>query len=358
VVEGLAAIADDLQLRLASSLTASGGPGLRPGFAPVLQRLRDGGLAVSRLADQLGVSPQAASRTTAALDDLGYVARTPSTTDGRSKVVALTARGLALLEEGADTLARSEDEYADLVGRPAITRLARDLTTLREGLGLAAPVDPVPRGRGRTSIGAVILLALQARREVDRSIAARGHVGVRASHQATLARIGSRGARVSDLARAQGVSRQAVSSTVQELEGRGYLERRPDPADRRGVVFVPTGRGTRLAGDRADALQAVEERYRAVLGGPRLARLARTVAGLVAALHAGAHDTALPVVPPAPDGRRAGVDADPVALERYARTLRRTLGPADAARLGALLVTGGETPGGRQRTPSVGGAVR
>ncbi len=351
VVDRLTSVARDMQSRLSVVLAESGDHGLRPSFAPMLQLVWDGGLAIGRIADELGISPQAASRTATLLDDLGYVERAPNSKDGRSKLVELTEAGRRVVEQGAETIARCEADYAALIGMSEMSRLVRDVTDLREGLGLAASADPVLRARRRSSIGAVILVAFQAEGETVKATAARGHVGIRAAHHDVLRLIGATGARVSEIARVQRVSRQAVSSTVQELEGHGYLARRPDPHDRRGVVFVLTDRGARLGRDSADAIDAIERRYRAILGDQRLVRFQRTVERLDESIRC-VGGTAGGSRPPAPSGLEArwtGAGAGIRALELVARQLRSSLGTADAARLGALLVAGTAAPGeGRQ----------
>jgi DNA-binding MarR family transcriptional regulator len=52
--------------------------------------------------------------------------------------------------------------------------------------------------------------------------------------------------RASDLAAWQGVDKSTISTQIRRLEERGLVVRRPDPADRRAVLFTPTAAGRRL----------------------------------------------------------------------------------------------------------------
>jgi DNA-binding MarR family transcriptional regulator len=64
------------------------------------------------------------------------------------------------------------------------------------------------------------------------------------SQSAVLGRLDREGARsVSDLAHAERVRPQSMAQTVSELEQEGFVERRPDPDDRRRALVELTRRG-------------------------------------------------------------------------------------------------------------------
>lgn len=340
----LAALARDVQLRLGEHLAESGDHGLRRSFAPLLQLIADGELASGRIATELGVSPQAASRATVTLEALGYVARRPNPDDRRSRLVGLTDRGRRLLEGAARTLAECEASYAGLVGEDAVSHLRVDLEDLREGFELQAEPGTGLHRTGTRSIGVVILLSLDAKAQVLRTVTGCGHEALRSSLDELLVTIGSGSARVSDLARNQQVSRQAVSMAVQELESLGYVRRRPDETDGRGIVLSLTERGAALAAAIAAAERRLEDRYRDILGVPRHERLREVLGDLVAALGVPAGSPG-----PLPGGRTGWTATDARApLEDLARHLRDELGERNAARL-ALLLAGGTTRDGAGR---------
>jgi DNA-binding MarR family transcriptional regulator len=348
VVRHLLGIAHDLELRVMHSLTGRGHAGLRRSFAPVLYLIWDEGRALGTMADELGISRQAMSHTAALVEAASYVERKPNPADRRSKLVMLTPRGRVLVEQGVQALLECRADYAAIVGPRSLQHLATGLAELREGLGLPAHPNPVLTTTAR-DFGALPLVALRAEADLMEATIARGHAAIRMSLLEVLALIGSHGARVNEMARVQGVSRQAISVTVQELEARGYLRRRPDRHDRRGVVFLLTERGTVLIDDYVAALGGLESRYRAILGDPRLEQLQQIARDLSDALHvqAATHETGSASrdasdAANAPAPRRSAHD-----LEQLAAQLRQRLGRADAGRLAELLA-----PPGAPGTPS------
>lgn len=72
-------------------------------------------------------------------------------------------------------------------------------------------------------------------------------------------------ATASDLARCEQITPQAMGVTLSGLEGRGLVERRPDPADGRRVVMSVTEAGLRALRTRRDA--RAEQLERALTGG-------------------------------------------------------------------------------------------
>ena len=80
--------------------------------------------------------------------------------------------------------------------------------------------------------------------------AQRGAPKLRRSHTSLLPHIELEGTRITDLAERMGISKQAVSQLVDDLEGYGVLERVADPDDGRAkrVVFTALGRQGLLEG--------------------------------------------------------------------------------------------------------------
>jgi len=75
-------------------------------------------------------------------------------------------------------------------------------------------------------------------------------VQLRRSHTMLLPHIALEGTRMSELAERLGVSKQAITQLVDELEGHGMVERIADPDDARArrVVFTQRGRQALLEG--------------------------------------------------------------------------------------------------------------
>lgn len=97
-------LADRLRLsvgRLARRLRQQSLGGLTPSQRSVLATLdRHGPLSMSRLAELEAVSRPAATGITSRLAQKGLVERTAHPDDGRSAMVAITSRGVEVLEQG------------------------------------------------------------------------------------------------------------------------------------------------------------------------------------------------------------------------------------------------------------------
>lgn len=69
------------------------------------------------LARHLRITKQSASEVVAVLEQAGIVRRAPHPSDGRARVLLLTAAGRARLDDSRRRWKHLEDEWADLVGR-------------------------------------------------------------------------------------------------------------------------------------------------------------------------------------------------------------------------------------------------
>jgi DNA-binding MarR family transcriptional regulator len=84
---------------------------------------------------------------------------------------------------------------------------------------------------------------------------------------------GPDGMRPSDLAAGMRVTKQALNYLLRDLEGNGYLERHPDPDDRRARRIALTDRGRDLIPVLRGAVVDVESEWKAALGEQRFAEL-------------------------------------------------------------------------------------
>ncbi|WP_222871509.1 MarR family winged helix-turn-helix transcriptional regulator [Nonomuraea sp. PA05] len=103
--------------------------------------------------------------------------------------------------------------------------------------------DPIPhrlRGLPSRLINGV---AMSANRLVDQAL---GGAGLRRYHYSLLAALEEFGpASQAALGRRTGIDRSDIVATVNELAGRGLVERSPDPDDRRRNVITVTAAGVR-----------------------------------------------------------------------------------------------------------------
>ena len=121
-------------------------------------------------------------------------------------------------------------------------------------------------------------------RRLHEGLRAAGYGDLRPAHYAVFRLLGPGGARVTELAEAGGMTKQSMGELVVYLEERGYVERRPDPGDRRAKIVVPTERGRRGIGVAAGLLEAIEAAVAERMGGERLEELAGSLEELTAVL--------------------------------------------------------------------------
>jgi DNA-binding MarR family transcriptional regulator len=133
------AMAGEIQDRLA----ADGLDDLRFADGFVFQHLVGGPVQIGALAERLGVTQQAASKSVADLERRGYVERAPDPADARARLVGLTDRGRAAIEGGRRHRAALATELAERLGPRRVDAARRLLLEAVAELGGAEAV----RGR-------------------------------------------------------------------------------------------------------------------------------------------------------------------------------------------------------------------
>ena len=112
----------------------------------------------------------------------------------------------------------------------------------------------------------------------------RGHGAVRLPHGAVLQYLDDAGTRVSVLAERAAVTKQSMAELVAHLEAHGYVERLPDPADRRAKLVRATPRGREVFAIARETVAEVEARVAERLGEEDMRRLRELLAAVGAAL--------------------------------------------------------------------------
>ncbi len=101
------------------------------------------------------------------------------------------------------------------------------------------------------------------------------------SHSAVFAQISPEGSRLSALARGANMTPQAMGELVDELEELGYVERRPDPTDRRAKLIMLTPRGHDCIAAGIATIQGIERGIDQILGPDGHAELRRLLTELL-----------------------------------------------------------------------------
>lgn len=101
------------------------------------------------------------------------------------------------------------------------------------------------------------------------------------AHSAVFGQISPDGSRLTDLAQRANMSPQAMGELVDELEGMGYLVRRPDPTDRRAKLITLTKKGRACIAAGTATIDNIEQRLTDLLGERGHRQLRRLLAQLL-----------------------------------------------------------------------------
>ena len=140
-------LAEVLNVEVLERLSAEH-PDVRYAHGFLIQQLVEGGRPVGEIAENLGVTSQAVSKTVRELEGLGYVQRAVDAADGRVRRVALTTRGRAVLEAGRAIRAEINAELEAALGEERVTAAA---TALRDALAARGAMPAVAARRLRSA---------------------------------------------------------------------------------------------------------------------------------------------------------------------------------------------------------------
>jgi DNA-binding MarR family transcriptional regulator len=129
-------LVDDLHLELARR----GHDRARPIHGFALQALGPHGATISELGRRLGVSKQAAAKTAAGLEEVGYARRRRHPGDGRAWVLERTPRGNEMLALSAEVFDQLRRRWVGQLGAERVAGLEDDLAAIVGG----TPIGDLP----------------------------------------------------------------------------------------------------------------------------------------------------------------------------------------------------------------------
>lgn len=109
--------------------------------------------------------------------------------------------------------------------------------------------------------------------EMRERLAAAGFGEIRATHGCVFRFVPAEGMRLTDLAAQAEITKQTCSEIVNELEGLGYVERLPDPDDRRAKIIRLTDRGAQAQAEARRLFAEIEAEWAERLGAERMVML-------------------------------------------------------------------------------------
>ena len=108
---------------------------------------------------------------------------------------------------------------------------------------------------------------------LHRRFAERGHPEVRAPHGNVFQYLDDDGTRVSVLAQRAQITKQSMAELVAHLERHGYVERVPDPSDRRAKLVRATPKGNRVFAIAREFVRELEADWTKRLGKAKMRQL-------------------------------------------------------------------------------------
>lgn len=135
----------------------------------------------------------------------------------------------------------------------------------------------------RLPIGQLLvnLLRLCRAELASRGEARDGAEGIRPAHLQVFGAIKADGSRLTDLAGTAGMSLSSMAELIDDLEALGYVERRPDPADRRAKLVCLTAAGWRAIRTGRSIIQQIESDWGNRIGAERFESLCQTMQALL-----------------------------------------------------------------------------
>jgi DNA-binding MarR family transcriptional regulator len=133
----------------------------------------------------------------------------------------------------------------------------------------------------QSTVTLLSLTHLMLSRQVAEGAARAGHP-VKPSHSAVFGQMTAEGSRLTELARGANMTPQAMGELVDELEGLGYLVRRPDPTDRRAKLIMLTESGQECVAAGVETIGDIERRINQALGARGHRQLRRMLLTLLA----------------------------------------------------------------------------
>jgi DNA-binding MarR family transcriptional regulator len=119
---------------------------------------------------------------------------------------------------------------------------------------------------------------------LHRRFAERGHPEIRPPHGNVMQFLDDTGTRVSVLAERAQITKQSMAELVAHLERLGYVERVPDPSDRRAKLVRATTRGKQLYAIARDVVAEIEADWTKRLGKTKMRQLRELLEELNAGL--------------------------------------------------------------------------
>src|ERR1700743_151291 len=130
----------------------------------------------------------------------------------------------------------------------------------------------------RVTLPALLDLAVDAMyADFRKSLEETPYTDIRPTHGCVFRFVHGDGMRLTELASRAGLTKQSVGEIVDDLTGRGYIERFPDPTDKRAKLIRLTAKGLDAQRIGFASFARLEEEWGEAFGADRIAALRATL---------------------------------------------------------------------------------
>ncbi len=240
-IRHLGALAAYAEKHTMAALTAKGFSQLSMQFSAPLSLLSQRPMRLTDMAERLNMSKQLCLQSLRPLKAANYIEQQADPSDGRARQMALSPQGKKLIRQAARELSTINQGFAKHLGEKNLQAFTRLLAKLATELNIPALISPASVALQASTMLGIVNRHLHT--QLTQKLADRGYGNMQLSYGQVLLYVDLGGTPMKDIAEKSGVSLQALSRTVGELENRGLISRRTDAEDRRSrlVFFTPTG---------------------------------------------------------------------------------------------------------------------
>jgi DNA-binding MarR family transcriptional regulator len=139
-----------------------------------------------------------------------------------------------------------------------------------------SPPERLPIGQLLVNLLRLFRAELAARGEAGANVD-----GIRPAHLQVFGVIKADGSRLTDLADSAGLSLSSMAELVDDLESLGYVQRQPDPSDRRAKLVGLTPSGWRAIKTGRAIIEQIEHDWGSRIGHQRFATMCRSMQDLL-----------------------------------------------------------------------------
>lgn len=264
--------------RVMNQSQASGHAGLRASFNQVLCRLSSRGTRIVDIANSCRITQQAAGQIVGELEKLGYVKRKPDSSDKRAKQLILTAKGERLMADCDRHAAALDTELNAALGAAALAEFRDSCARLYQAL--LDDDETADRQSPHYLLLCLSGLAVYCEQQLMELDKNKGHSRLKMSFSQVISHISPHGSLINDLARINGVSKQAISQVVKEVEDLGYIARQQNPDDARSTKLFLTDYGMQLIEDSVINISVLREQFVRVLRERKVKHFAQRIEAL------------------------------------------------------------------------------